>query len=193
MSSKGGTSKVIGCALMAAGGLLVACMGLIWAAYTLYQSTETQGVQSTAIRVGAQAPDFTLVASSGGEHQLSSYAGKVVLLNFWTTWCGPCESEMPDIERLSARYPAGDVVILAINNEESIADVAAYGKKLGLTFPLLLDLDGNISDLYRVRAFPTSIVVDRQGLIHKIHVGSMDEEQFMNMLDGAVAEPPGME
>ncbi len=190
MSSKGGVKQVlIGCAFMLAGGLLVICLGLAWFGYTLYQNDGLADMPSGAIRVGEKAPDFTLVDNSGSEHRLSSYAGKVVLLNFWTTWCGPCEAEMPDIERVSARYTK-DVVTLAVNCEGSAAQVAAYAKKHSLTFPLLLDHDGTVSETYFVRAFPTSVIVDRQGIIREIRVGSLDEEQFVGMLTEAIAAAP---
>lgn len=193
MSSKGGAAKVLGCALMSVGGLLVLCMGLLWAAYAFYKSSGPAVTQRAAIRAGERAPDFTLVSNEGVEHQLSSYAGKVVLLNFWTTWCGPCEAEMPEIEHLFARYTRDDVVILGVNTGGRAAEVIAYGKKHSLSFPLLIDRNGEVSDMYHVRAFPTSIVIDRQGVIHQIQIGSMDEEQFVDMVAEVIAAPSGGE
>lgn len=194
MSSKGGINRgLIGCVLMFAGGMLVLCMGVLWLAYSFYNSAELPTTLTGAIRAGEKAPDFTLVSNTGVDHQLSSYAGKVVLLNFWTTWCEPCEAEMPEIERLYARYTRDDVVILGVNTRARTSEVIAYGKKHKLTFPLLIDRDGEVSDLYHVRAFPTTIVIDRQGIIHRINIGSMDEEQFVDMLTEAVADPLGGE
>lgn len=192
MSSKGGINRgLIGCVLMSAGGLVVLCMGLLWLAYSFNGARELPKALTGAIRAGEKAPDFTLVSNTGDEHQLSSYAGKVVLLNFWTTWCEPCEVEMPEIELLYARYTRDDVIILGVNTRARASEVIAYGKKHHLTFPLLIDRDGEVSDLYHVRAFPTSIVIDRQGIIHRINIGSMDEDQFIEMLAEAVAGPSG--
>ena len=192
MSSKGGINRgLIGCVLMSAGGLVVLCMAVLWIAYNFYNSVETPITITGAIRAGEIAPDFTLASNTGIDHQLSSYKGKVVLLNFWTTWCEPCEAEMPEIEQLYARYTRDDVVILGVNTRARTSEVIAYGKKHHLTFPLLIDRDGAVSGLYHVRAFPTTIVIDRQGIIHRINIGSMNEEQFVEMLAEAVAAPSG--
>lgn len=194
MSTKGGINRgLIGCVLMSAGGMVVLCMGVLWLTYSFYNSAELPNPLTGAIRAGEKAPDFTLVSNKGVDHQLSSYTGKVVLLNFWTTWCEPCAAEMPEIEHLYTRYTRDDVVILGVNTRARTSEVIAYGKKHKLTFPLLIDRDGEVTDLYHVRAFPTTIVIDRQGIIHRINIGSMDEEQFVEMLTEAIDAPSGGE
>jgi peroxiredoxin len=134
--------------------------------------------------VGAPAPDFTLKDLSGHEVALSSYAGDVVLINFWATWCGPCLVEMPAIERRYEALKDRGLVVLAVDDDEAITDVSAFAHELDLTFTLLLDPGAAVNDLYRVRGLPTSFVVDREGVIRQLHIGLMTEEQ----LDGYLAK-----
>ena len=86
------------------------------------------------------APDFELTASDGQVIRLADLRGKVVLLNFWATWCPPCKAEMPDLNALQRKYGADrDFVVLGVNDEESAADVIAFAQREGIAFPLLLD------------------------------------------------------
>ncbi|HUN23130.1 MAG TPA: TlpA disulfide reductase family protein [Anaerolineales bacterium] len=131
----------------------------------------------TALTVGSPAPNFSLTdAMSGATFSLTEQKGKPVLLNFWATWCGPCRVEMPVLEAAWQAHSAEELVILAINDSESQADVADFGAELGLTFPLLLDSQGDIQSLYRVRAYPTSYFINREGIISAIHLGVLTPE-----------------
>lgn len=109
--------------------------------------------------------NFTLEAVnvSGGTVSLSSYAGKVVLLNFFATWCGPCRSEMPDIEKVYAKFKNQGLVVLAVDLQEGPAAVKRYAHELGLTFPIALDQSGRIGVTYGARGIPTSYLIDRSG------------------------------
>ena len=100
--------------------------------------------------------------------------GKVVFLNFWATWCGPCRAEMPSMESLYARYRDRGFEILAINSGERAADVITFMNEYGLTFPALLDLDGTVNRSYGIQAIPTSYLIDREGMIIMRLVGSID-------------------
>jgi peroxiredoxin len=126
-------------------------------------------------RVGFLAPPFTLERLGGGASALSEFHGKVVLLNFWATWCGPCRAEMPSLEALSHRFPSQDFVVVGISTDyEGSQIVQPFMESFGLTFPLLLDPEMQVNDRYEIRSLPTSIVLDRRGVIRHKFFGAMD-------------------
>lgn len=111
------------------------------------------------------AKDFALKDVDGRVHTISQYRGKVVLINFWATWCPPCLKEMPSMERLWKELGGKGVAVLALNIGESADDVENFGFEHNLSFPLLLDQDDTTSRDWLVRGLPTSYVVDTQGRI----------------------------
>jgi peroxiredoxin len=132
--------------------------------------------------VGRPAPPFSSRDSDGNPIALSDYQGRVVLLNFWATWCGPCEVEMPLLQDRYQRWQREGFVVLAVNFDEPREQVEAYGQELNLEFPLVLDPGGHIQQLYEVRGYPSSYLVDREGLIREVHIGLMSESQLDEML-----------
>lgn len=131
------------------------------------------------------APDFSLslVFVDGRRQRLSDLRGKPVVLNFWATWCVPCKAEMPALQALYNEQGAGSTFeLLAINMHEAAEPAAAYGVELGLAFPLVVDLDGQIPSSYRVRALPTTVIIDAQGIVRSQHLGSLDHEQLRDLL-----------
>jgi thiol-disulfide isomerase/thioredoxin len=118
--------------------------------------------------------DFSLSLLEGETKSLGSYKGKVVFLNFWATWCGPCRVEMPSIESLYNKYSDKGLEILAVNCSEDQATVRSFMKNEGFTFPALLDLDGRVSLNYGVQSIPTTFLIDRDGMIVLRLVGSID-------------------
>jgi DsbE subfamily thiol:disulfide oxidoreductase len=118
--------------------------------------------------------DFSLSLLEGETKSLSSYKGKVVFLNFWATWCGPCRIEMPSLEALYNKFSDKDLEILAVNCREDQAAVSSFLKNEGFTFPVLLDLNGRVSMNYGVQAIPTTFLIDRDGMIILRLVGSTD-------------------
>jgi len=117
--------------------------------------------------------NFTLPLLSGGEATLSSYKGKVVILNFWATWCPPCRTEMPSMETLYKRYKDQGLEMLAVNLREDIIQVRRFIQSGGYTFPIPMDNDGRISNIYGIRAIPTTYIINREGLIIGQVVGSI--------------------
>ncbi len=124
---------------------------------------------------GGEAPEFRLRNLRGGETSLSSLRGKVVLINFWATWCGPCKAEMPSMEALYGSYDRADFEILAISIDTvSEERVRAYVDSFGFRFPILLDPQLIVNELYQVRVVPMSLLIDRTGRIHKQILGARD-------------------
>ena len=105
---------------------------------------------------------------------LAALKGKVVFLNFWATWCGPCRAEMPSMEALYGRYRDKGLEILAVNLREEQGQVITFMKNNSLTFPSVLDRDGRVGSSYGIQAIPTSFIIDREGKIILRVVGSLD-------------------
>ncbi|MGB5999932.1 MAG: redoxin domain-containing protein [Thermoanaerobaculia bacterium] len=131
--------------------------------------------------VGSMAPDFELVNLADETVKLSELRGKIVILNFWATWCEPCKVEMPFFEELS-RNSQSKVEILAVNFDEPPQQVEQFVNEYKLSFPVLLDPGGNVQDLYRVRGYPTTFVVDATGSIQFHHVGLITDSQLEHYL-----------
>lgn len=133
--------------------------------------------QNLLALMGEPAPDFTLTDLAGQPVALTDYRGKVVLVNFWASWCPSCLSELPDYEQVYQQHggSAGDFVILGVNLQESQSQVGEYSAGLGVTFPVLLDTDGNVTTRqYQVTGMPGSFIIDRQGVIFYRHVGPLN-------------------
>jgi len=119
------------------------------------------------------APDFVSENLSGGNTGLKDYKGKIVLLNFWATWCMPCRAEMPGMETLWQKYKEQGLVIAAVSVDKgSRGQIETFSKLLDLSFPILLDPESKVSDLYKVSNMPTSFFIDRNGKIISRIVGT---------------------
>jgi peroxiredoxin len=121
-----------------------------------------------------QAPDFTLRDTGGGTVSLSGQRGRLVLLNFWATWCGPCRDEMPSMEALSRNFGGQGFTILAVNQKESAARVIKFMKTHGLNFNVPLDTDGRVTSAYRVYGIPVSYLIDGSGNAIGMKSGARD-------------------
>jgi peroxiredoxin len=114
---------------------------------------------------GKPLPDFELSDLKGGKHKLSDYKGKVVLVNFWATWCPPCVKEMPSMQRLQDKYQDRDFQILAVNMGEDATTITIFLDKIKVNFPILMDSDGAVLKQWKIFAFPTTFLVDKEGNI----------------------------
>lgn len=130
---------------------------------------------SGAPRVGATAPDFTLETADGKAVKLSDFRGKRVVLNFWATWCPPCRAEMPDLNRVAAAYKSQGVVVLAVDQLETPAKVAAFFSEVGIgASPAVIpiyDSQGTVAQEYYVEALPSTFVIDSSGVIRSVTLG----------------------
>ena len=120
---------------------------------------------------GDAAPGFELVTLDGSSMSLGDVDGRVALINFWATWCKPCEDEMPAMQRLYETLSPEGFELLAISVDTSADDVRAFRERLGIGFPILLDPDQDASRLYQTTGFPESLLVDREGRIVERYVG----------------------
>jgi peroxiredoxin len=132
--------------------------------------------------IGAAAPDFALRDVDNRVFKLSEMRGKIVVLNFWATWCEPCKLEMPFFEQLHSSGRS-DLEILAVNFDESPEQVANFIEELKLSFPILLDPGGEVQNLYRVRGYPTTYLVDEYGVIQYHHIGLITEDQLGSYIE----------
>jgi len=133
---------------------------------------EGTGIQ--AVSVGVDPVDFTLPLPDGSKVTLSQLKGKVVFLNFWATWCGPCRSEMPSMEAVYQRLKNRGFEVLAVNLGESKDKVSGFISEYKLNFPTVLDERQITGSQYNVRAIPTTYIIDRRGLIIARLVGSIN-------------------
>jgi len=124
--------------------------------------------------IGQQAPPFTLFDLDGITYTLSAYQGQTVILNFWASWCPPCRTEWPEIRAFADSLTSTDVVLLAVNVEEAPEVIYKYVGTATLSFPVLLDPDGQVSERYHATALPTTILIDPAGLIRQVIPGPMD-------------------
>ena len=128
------------------------------------------------------APLFSLPSTTGETVALSSFEGQVVLVNFWATWCPPCRDEMPVIQATHEKYADRGFRVLAVNVQETPGQVEAYARELGLTFPLLLDQRGDVTQTYRVQNLPRSFFLDRAGRVVRIHPGELTPDTMERYL-----------
>ncbi len=161
--------------------IAVLLLGAIWIGITaIYFDISTNGY-IPAPKEHFLAPEFNLETTAGENMILSELRGRVVLINFWTSWCPPCKAEMPAMQRVYQNYKKQGFEILAINatTQDSRDNAAEFSASFGLTFPILLDLDGSVIEQYQVRSFPTSFFVDNNGIVREVVVGGPMSEALL--------------
>lgn len=146
---------------------------------------QVSGAVEVGLQKGDKAPDFTLYSLKGEEVSLSDYKGKVTFINFWTTWCPPCKEEMPYMQEFyEEKAEEYDAEILSINittNESSSQAVEDFVKENALTFPVLLDENGEQTNTFATITIPTTYLVDKNGIIMKRIIGPMSKEQMVEL------------
>ena len=135
--------------------------------------------------LGKSAPDFTLQAVDGKTVNLSDFQGKTVILNFWATWCGPCQLETPFFQAIHDEQAEKGVVILAIDIKESAATVKNFANSKGMTFPILLDTEAKVAQKYCIpNVLPITLFINAEGIIKARKVGAFrSQAEIESMLD----------
>lgn len=172
---------------------LIVLAGLLGAGW-IYVSRETTAGGPTALTtapyVGNLAPDFTLQTIDGRAVTLQDYTadeGKPVVLNFWATWCPPCRVEMPYFESVNSLYD-GKIAILGLNQAESADTITDYAREHGLTYPLLVDGDMKVNNLYGVLNLPTTIFIDKNGIVREVIIGTINQGVLVDRIEGLLEE-----
>jgi thiol-disulfide isomerase/thioredoxin len=126
------------------------------------------------IETGNPAPDFQLQDIEGQTVTLSSLRDSPVILNFWASWCAPCEHEMPFLQQIYEDWHSKGVILLTINLRETHSVVTQYMQSNGLSFPVLFDTDGSVGLDYNVTGIPTTFFIDKDGIIQARKLGSFN-------------------
>lgn len=149
-----------------------------WAALAMLVASAPWAM--AAATVGAPAPDFTLRVLDGPNLRLQEQRGKVVLVNFWATWCGQCRKEMPHLNRIADKYRSAGLLMLGVNIDDDARNATEVAAKLGVKFPVLFDTDKKVSKLYELNSMPSTLVIDRSGRVRFVHRGYQDgyEDQY---------------
>jgi peroxiredoxin len=139
------------------------------------------------LQAGDPAPDFQFQNAAGEPVALSDFRGNVVMINFWATWCGYCKMEMPYIQQVYDEWQEKGLVLLAIDLGEDADTVAKFIQEQGLSFPVLLDSDMKVATQYKVASLPTTLFIDKDGIIQGIQVGAFSSkeviESVLSLLD----------
>ncbi len=164
--------------------MAVLAVGLWWIAGAGAAGFET--------RAALPAPELKASDLKGAPRTLADYRGKVVLLNFWATWCPPCQREMPSLERLRTKMAGRPLEIVAISSAETPDEVNAYLSKMKLGFPVLLDTDSSNTRRWKVFALPTTFVLDAEGRVRHVLTGpaEWDEGEALAVAESMLAESP---
>lgn len=144
-----------------------------------------------AVGVSAEpAPDFTLQSSTGENVRLAEQRGKVVMLNFWASWCGPCRQEMPLLDAMHKRYGPAGFQLYGVNVEEDNTDAKKMIKEMGVSLPVLYDPESKASTLYKVDAMPTTVMIDKKGQIRYVNRGYKpgDENKYRDQIRELIKE-----
>ncbi len=129
------------------------------------------GDQSTSSMVGKPAPDFELKTTEGESFVLSNLRGRVVVLDFWASWCGPCMQTMPEVDRIVAELNSDQVSLVAVNLQETKERALAAMKRLQLSPTVALDIDGEVAQKYEANAIPQTVIIDREGKVTHLFIG----------------------
>jgi peroxiredoxin len=160
--------------------ILILGLGLVWIGISA-KGRLSDNHDIPAPRPNFPAPGFSLVNLDGQKIQLSDFLGRPVIVNFWASWCPPCRAEMPAFQDIFTEYEDQGIVFLAVNSQESRANALDFARSNALTFTILLDEDGEVSNLYRVLALPATFFINRNGQISEVVYGGPISEAYLRI------------
>ena len=145
--------------------------------------------KSKHVELTGPAKDFTLPSNKGENIRLADLRGQVVMINFWASWCGPCRQEMPLLDKLSQRYAPAGFTLLSINTEENKADADKFLSETPVTFPVLYDSKQKVSEMYKVDAMPSTVIIDCDDNMSYLHRGYVagDEKTYKSRVKKLLA------
>ena len=163
--------------------ILVLTIGLAWIWTSRVPADNSNHGLLSLPHQGFQAPDFNLQTLNGDTITLSELHGHPIIINLWASWCPPCRAEMPALESVYQDYQDQGIIILAVNatNQDNIDEAKEFIKMHNLTFPILLDVNGEVSRLYQLRSLPTTYFVDGDGKIQEIVIGGPMAEALLRV------------
>ena len=138
--------------------------------------------------VGQALDNFKIAQLEGSNLQLSDLKGKPVIINFWATWCIPCQDEMPLLEKYSNKL-SNSLQIIGVNSQEQPDVVRDFVTKYGITFPIGLDSNGDLTRAYLINGFPTTFFVDKNGILRNMHVGVLREDLITSYVHSIEMKP----
>lgn len=147
-------------------------------------------VSSLVAASASVAPGFALPSRSGDTVSLEQLKGKVVMLNFWASWCGPCRQEMPLLDQMHKRYSSLGFTLIGVNVEANTKDAERWLVETPVSFPVLFDRESKVSKLYDVNAMPSTVFIDRKGNVRFLHRGykAGDESEYLNQIRALLKE-----
>lgn len=162
--------------------ILGACSVFPFSSFGTAPANPNTSSRPTVAKIGDLAPEIDLVSMTGDRIVLSKLVGKAVLVNFWATWCGPCRAEFPAFVRKYKEYKDKDFVILGVNTQDDNSDegVLTFMRNSVVNFPIVRDVGDKLSRVYNVRGLPTSVFIDRQGIIRDIVIGGPMTDDFID-------------
>ncbi len=139
---------------------------------------------------GQDAPDFVLKSFSGRNLRLSEYRGEVVMINFWTTWCGTCRQELAMLDAVFRRYRKVGFSLLSVNLDNDREDAELMVENLDLSFPILFDRRKEVSRSYEISRMPSTVLIDREGVVRFLHhgYGKATEDRYLEQLRSLLRE-----
>lgn len=174
--------------------LALTALGITWILFSREAVSQPRTISLTeAPIVGHLAPDFALTTPLGETVSLTDFvdrdgdAGQPVILNYWASWCGPCRIETPELQNASLKFK-NQVAILGVNQGESAQTVTEFGLSFGLTYPLLVDQDNSVNRTYGVNSLPTTIFIDRQGVVREVFIGILNQAVLEDRVKRLLAE-----
>ena len=143
--------------------------------------------KSGMTRVGKAAPNITMPLLGGSEFQMSEYAGRPMVVNFWASWCPPCREESPGFERTWRRFSDSDFLLVGVDIQDTVEDGLAYIREFDLTFPNGIDVDGKITVEYGVIGLPVTFFIGADGIVKGRWVGALPEDRLIGWVEALIA------